>query len=63
MMDTEKYCWCGESCIDGTCPAANRDEYAERGYDVVHSCADCWEERRCDTCCFEGTSDCPKVIE
>ena len=54
-------CWVGLRCIDGSCPVANREEYEERGYDVVRSCADCPEERKCEICYFEGTPDCPEV--
>ena len=32
----------GVSCIDGSCPAANRDVYAEYGCDVVYECGECW---------------------
>ena len=61
-MKNEKRCWVGLRCVDGTCPMANREEYAERGYDVVHSCAECPEEPKCETCYFEGTPDCGAEI-
>jgi hypothetical protein len=28
-------------CVDGSCPIALSEEYAERGVDIVHSCAEC----------------------
>ena len=28
-------------CVDGSCPMALSDEYAERGMDVVHNCEEC----------------------
>lgn len=46
--------YCGVACVDGSCPIANREEYAERGYDVVDSCDECHHYRGCDDCCFEG---------
>ena len=44
--------YCGVSCIDGTCPIANRDEYEERGYDVISSCEDCNRYKGCEDCRF-----------
>ena len=52
--------YCGLSCIDGSCPVANREEYAERGYDVVYDCDECYRYRGCEDCYFEGTEDCPE---
>ena len=58
-MSTER-CkgYCGVTCIDGTCPKANADEYAERGYDVVHDCDSCWYYKGCEDCAFNGTELC-----
>lgn len=39
-----RHCWLGARCIDGTCPVANREEYADRGYDTVRNCYECPEE-------------------
>lgn len=60
---TEKRCesYCGVSCVDGSCPVANRDEYAERGYDVIFDCDECWHYEGCKDCCFEGTEMCPEL--
>ena len=56
--------YCGVTCIDGTCPMANRDEYAERGYDIVHNCDECAYYKGCEDCYFEGNKDyCPKLGE
>ena len=53
--------YCGLACVDGTCPMANREEYAERGYDVVHNCNECHYYKGCEDCCFEGNEQyCPK---
>ena len=52
--------YCGVSCIDGSCPIANREEYAERGYDIVHDCKECYRYNGCEDCCFEGTEICPE---
>ncbi len=51
--------YCGVTCIDGTCPKALQDEYAERGYDVVKSCNDCHYYRGCDDCYFNGNEEYP----
>ena len=55
-MDENKICkgYCGVACIDGSCPIANRDEYAERGYDIVHECSECIYYKGCEDCCFDG---------
>lgn len=57
--------YCGIACVDGTCPIANREEYMERGYDVVWSCDDCHFYKGCEDCVFgEGyvTEYCDKNI-
>ncbi len=46
--------YCGVACVDGHCPIANRDEYAERGYDIISNCDDCFYYRGCEDCCFDG---------
>ena len=50
--------YCGLSCIDGTCPIANREEYEERGYDVPKSCRYCYRYEGCEDCYFNGTDMC-----
>lgn len=59
---SEKRCegYVGVTCVDGGCPMANRDEYAERGYDVVHSCDECIYYKDCEDCALEGTEHCVK---
>lgn len=52
--------YCGISCVDGSCPKANFEEYAERGMDVVRSCDECPYYRGCVDCCFSGTEYCLK---
>lgn len=52
--------YCGVACVDGSCPIANRDEYAERGYDVINSCSECSCYNGCKDCAFNGTSMCIK---
>ena len=52
--------YCGVACVDGSCPIALREEYEERGYDVVHSCKECHYYRGCEDCAFEGTKQCVK---
>lgn len=46
--------YCGVACIDGTCPVANMDEYAERGYDIVHNCNECFYYKGCEDCYFSA---------
>lgn len=55
--------YCGVSCIDGSCPRALRDEYAERGYDVVHSCTECPRYKGCEDCYFCENPECPCPYE
>lgn len=50
----------GLACIDGSCPIANRDEYAERGYYIVSDCSQCNFYKGCEDCYFAGTKDCLK---
>ena len=52
--------YCGVTCISG-CPIALRDEYAERGYDVIHSCSECGYYKGCEDCAFDGTEYCVKA--
>lgn len=54
--------YCGVRCIDGGCPIANRDDYIERGYDVVSSCDECGSYKGCEDCAFDGTKYCIKNI-
>lgn len=55
--------YCGVACIDGSCPIALRDEYAERGYYVVHSCDECSYYQGCEDCAFDGDSRCCVKLE
>lgn len=50
--------YCGVSCVNGSCPIANMEEYIERGYDVVRTCDDCCYYEGCIDCAFYGTSYC-----
>lgn len=61
VNELDKSCsaWCGESCIDGSCPRANSEIRAERCYPLILSCSECWEERSCKACIFQGSRDCP----
>lgn len=55
--------YCGVTCVDGSCPIANREEYEERGYDVVKNCKDCPYYKGCEDCYFNGTEMCEKTTE
>lgn len=50
--------YCGVSCVDGSCPIANIEEYKERDYDVIRNCKECSRYKGCEDCCFEGTDAC-----
>lgn len=53
----------GVSCVDGTCPIANMEEYEERCMDVLKKCKDCWLYKGCEDCALYGTEHCEKVGE
>ena len=42
----------GVSCVDGSCPKANYDEYVERCMDVIGDCNDCPYYSGCYDCIF-----------
>ena len=46
--------YCGVACVIGYCPIANRDEYAERGYDLIEGCHECIYYKGCEDCYFDG---------
>lgn len=50
----------GVACVDGSCPTANKDEYIERGMDVVWSCRECSFYKGCVDCALSGTQYCEK---
>lgn len=60
LSNTDKICgnYCGVSCVDGSCPIANADRYAEYEMDVIRRCEDCWMRRGCEDCVFEGSEYC-----
>ena len=59
-MAKEKRCvqYVGVACVDGTCPKANAEEYAERCMDVITKCADCSMYKGCDDCGLCNTEYC-----
>ena len=59
MKQCEEYV--GVACVDGSCPIANRDEYVERGYDVVTDCNECSFYEGCEDCALSGTEYCIKT--
>jgi len=44
--------YCGPECVNGNCPVAWEEDYAERGYDVIHNCEECWYNNQCQNCMF-----------
>lgn len=47
----------GVSCIDGSCPKANQEEYEEYGIPVVRSCFECSYYRGCADCAGYGCDE------
>ena len=58
MMKPE-YCpdYVGVACVDGTCPIANREEYAERCMPVISCCRDCFYYKGCEDCAISDDCD------
>ena len=52
----------GVACVDGSCPKANAEEYAERCMDVVKNCGNCHYYKGCKDCVFDGTGFCIKNV-
>lgn len=59
----EKRCksYVGVTCVDGTCPMANREEYEERCMDVPKGCKECWYYKGCEDCALADTEYCEKA--
>lgn len=59
-----KYCrgYCGVTCVDGSCPAANREEYEERCIPVVRNCRECHMYKGYEDCYFDGTEYCTQEV-
>ena len=51
----------GVACVDGSCPIANMEEYAERGMDVVRNCSECSFYKGCEDCALSDTEYCVKT--
>lgn len=62
MSKTDKICgnYFGVACVDGRCPIALADEYAEYGMDVIRECKDCSFYKGCEDCALCGTEYCEK---
>lgn len=52
--------YCGVTCVDCSCPIANRDTYIEYGIPVTWSCEDCSYYRGCKDCAFVDFDLCVK---
>lgn len=50
----------GVACVDGSCPKANAEEYAERCINVIKDCKNCFYYRGCEDCAFLGMEYCEK---
>ena len=62
IMRKEERCpgYVGVSCVDGSCPVANQEEYEERGIPLIKACKDCSMYRGCEDCGLYGTEYCQK---
>ena len=58
MMKPE-YCpdYVGIACVDGTCPVANCEEYAERCMPVISNCRNCFYYKGCEDCAISDDCD------
>lgn len=52
----------GLSCVDGSCPKANWEEYAERDIPVIRKCDDCHYYKGCEDCALCDTEYCNNDI-
>jgi hypothetical protein len=54
-----EYCpdYVGVACVDGTCPIANCEEYAERYMPVISCCRDCFYYKGCEDCAISDDCD------
>lgn len=48
----------GTSCVDGSCPKANWEEYIERDIPAVRTCDQCYYYYGCKDCAMQGTEYC-----
>ena len=57
--NTIKRCpeYIGVSCINGTCPMANQEEYEEYVIPVVRTCYECSYYRGCADCAGYGCNE------
>ncbi len=60
LKNKKKICegYVGVACVDGTCPKANSEEYAERGMDVIRNCSECCYYKGCEDCALLDTKYC-----
>lgn len=56
----EKRCpnYVGVTCVNGNCPVALAEEYAECCMDVISKCEDCFYYEGCKDCMLDGTEYC-----
>lgn len=52
----------GLSCVDGTCPMANEEEYVERGIPTIKRCEECFYYQGCDDCALFDTEYCVEQL-
>lgn len=59
MAEYKGYCpdYVGVACIDGSCPIANQEEFAEHCMPVIRSCSDCGYYEGCADCAMADDCD------
>lgn len=50
----DNYCknYCGVACVNGSCPMALDDQYAERERSPIKNCSECFYYNGCEDCYF-----------
>ena len=46
----------GVACVDGSCPIANQEKYAEHGIPVINGCDECNYYKGCEDCALAPES-------
>ena len=50
----------GVSCVDGSCPIANMDDYYETHIPSDKDCKECYRNKGCEDCALFDTKYCDK---
>lgn len=52
----------GLSCVDGSCPIANEDDYFELHIPMDKDCKQCYMNKGCEDCALLDTKYCDKQV-